>query len=58
MPGVRGPSDYSQEPLRHPSLKINSKVFDSVFFFLFIFVDFQGILWQFIEMGNSEILIL
>jgi len=26
MPGVRGPSDYSQEPPRHPCLKINSKV--------------------------------
>ncbi|KAE8021334.1 hypothetical protein FH972_007232 [Carpinus fangiana] len=25
MPGVRGPSDYSQEPPRHPCLKINSK---------------------------------
>ncbi|KAJ9152736.1 hypothetical protein P3X46_026268 [Hevea brasiliensis] len=25
MPGIRGPSDYSQEPPRHPSLKINSK---------------------------------
>lgn len=25
MPGVRGPSDYSQEPPRHPSLKINAK---------------------------------
>ncbi|KAJ6800115.1 sulfite oxidase [Iris pallida] len=25
MPGVRGPSDYSLEPPRHPSLKINSK---------------------------------
>ncbi|XP_050232739.1 sulfite oxidase [Mercurialis annua] len=25
MPGIKGPSDYSQEPLRHPSLKINSK---------------------------------
>ncbi|OAY29636.1 sulfite oxidase isoform X2 [Manihot esculenta] len=25
MPGIRGPSDYSLEPPRHPSLKINSK---------------------------------
>ncbi|KAL6983895.1 sulfite oxidase [Sarracenia purpurea var. burkii] len=25
MPGLRGPSDYSQEPPRHPSLLINSK---------------------------------
>ncbi|XP_059452408.1 sulfite oxidase [Corylus avellana] len=25
MPGVRGPSDYSQEPPRHPCLKINAK---------------------------------
>ncbi|XP_064937248.1 sulfite oxidase-like isoform X2 [Musa acuminata AAA Group] len=25
MPGLRGPSDYSQEPPRHPSLKVNSK---------------------------------
>ncbi|XP_031095982.1 sulfite oxidase [Ipomoea triloba] len=25
MPGIRGPSDYSQEPPRHPCLKINSK---------------------------------
>ncbi|XP_010550199.1 PREDICTED: sulfite oxidase [Tarenaya hassleriana] len=25
MPGLRGPSDYSQEPPRHPSLRINSK---------------------------------
>lgn len=25
MPGVRGPSDYSQEPSRHPSLQINAK---------------------------------
>ncbi|XP_057800597.1 sulfite oxidase [Salvia miltiorrhiza] len=25
MPGLRGPSDYSQEPPRHPSLAINSK---------------------------------
>lgn len=25
MPGVRGPSDYSQEPPRHPALKINAK---------------------------------
>ncbi|XP_057983546.1 sulfite oxidase isoform X2 [Malania oleifera] len=25
MPGVRGPADYSQEPTRHPSLRINSK---------------------------------
>ncbi|KAL5581369.1 hypothetical protein UlMin_013811 [Ulmus minor] len=25
MPGVRGPSDYSQEPPRHPCLQINSK---------------------------------
>nr|KJB33979.1 hypothetical protein B456_006G041700 [Gossypium raimondii] len=26
MPGIKGPSDYSQEPPRHPSLQINSKV--------------------------------
>eukprot|EP00262_Sarcandra_glabra_P004260 TRINITY_DN1521_c1_g1_i3.p1 TRINITY_DN1521_c1_g1~~TRINITY_DN1521_c1_g1_i3.p1 ORF type:complete len:415 (+),score=76.09 TRINITY_DN1521_c1_g1_i3:54-1247(+) len=26
MPGLRGPSDYSQEPPRHPSLRVNSKV--------------------------------
>nr|CAD1820225.1 unnamed protein product [Ananas comosus var. bracteatus] len=25
MSGLRGPSDYSQEPLRHPSLRINAK---------------------------------
>ncbi|PIA51156.1 hypothetical protein AQUCO_01100179v1 [Aquilegia coerulea] len=25
MPGVRGPSEYSQEPPRHPSLQINAK---------------------------------
>ncbi|URE32101.1 Mo-co oxidoreductase dimerization domain [Musa troglodytarum] len=25
MPGLRGPSDYSEEPPRHPSLKVNSK---------------------------------
>lgn len=25
MPGLKGPSDYSQEPPRHPSLQINSK---------------------------------
>ncbi|KAG8634904.1 sulfite oxidase isoform X1 [Manihot esculenta] len=25
MPGIRGPSDYSQEPPRHPSLRINYK---------------------------------
>lgn len=25
MPGIRGPSDYSQEPPRHPSLLINAK---------------------------------
>ncbi|KAL6125237.1 hypothetical protein ACLB2K_073296 [Fragaria x ananassa] len=25
MPGVTGPSDYSREPPRHPSLKINAK---------------------------------
>ncbi|XP_074563034.1 sulfite oxidase [Curcuma longa] len=25
MPGLTGPSDYSKEPPRHPSLKINSK---------------------------------
>ncbi|CAD5166229.1 sulfite oxidase-like isoform X1 [Musa acuminata AAA Group] len=25
MPGLRGPSDYSQEPPRHSSLKVNSK---------------------------------
>nr|GMC95327.1 sulfite oxidase [Ipomoea batatas] len=25
MPGIRGPSDYSQEPPRHPCLKINAK---------------------------------
>ncbi|KAI4375386.1 hypothetical protein MLD38_013264 [Melastoma candidum] len=25
MPGIRGPSDYSQEPPRHPSLSINAK---------------------------------
>lgn len=25
MPGVKGPSDYLQEPPRHPSLQINSK---------------------------------
>ncbi|XP_041005828.1 sulfite oxidase [Juglans microcarpa x Juglans regia] len=25
MPGVKGPSDYSKEPPRHPCLKINSK---------------------------------
>uniref|UniRef100_A0A6N2K3L6 Oxidoreductase molybdopterin-binding domain-containing protein n=1 Tax=Salix viminalis TaxID=40686 RepID=A0A6N2K3L6_SALVM len=25
MPGLKGPSDYSQEPPRHPSLKINAK---------------------------------
>ncbi|XP_077227372.1 sulfite oxidase-like isoform X2 [Tasmannia lanceolata] len=25
MPGVRGPSEYSKEPPRHPSLKINAK---------------------------------
>ncbi|XP_059669974.1 sulfite oxidase [Cornus florida] len=25
MPGVRGPSDYSQEPPRHPCLQINAK---------------------------------
>ncbi|KAG8482981.1 hypothetical protein CXB51_022011 [Gossypium anomalum] len=31
MPGIKGPSDYSQEPPRHPSLQINSKA--SFFFF-------------------------
>ncbi|KAL8097618.1 sulfite oxidase isoform X2 [Apium graveolens] len=25
MPGIRGPSDYSREPTRHPSLQINAK---------------------------------
>ncbi|XP_020106561.1 sulfite oxidase-like isoform X1 [Ananas comosus] len=25
MSGLRGPSDYSEEPLRHPSLRINAK---------------------------------
>lgn len=25
MPGIRGPSDYSEEPIRHPCLKINSQ---------------------------------
>ncbi|CAN4079104.1 unnamed protein product [Withania somnifera] len=25
MPGIKGPSDYSLEPARHPSLKINAK---------------------------------
>ncbi|KAL8538424.1 hypothetical protein ACS0TY_000431 [Phlomoides rotata] len=25
MPGIRGPSDYSQEPHRHPALAINAK---------------------------------
>ncbi|TMX05914.1 hypothetical protein EJD97_000048 [Solanum chilense] len=25
MPGIEGPSDYSREPPRHPSLKINAK---------------------------------
>ncbi|OIT05991.1 PREDICTED: sulfite oxidase [Nicotiana attenuata] len=25
MPGIHGPSDYSREPPRHPSLKINAK---------------------------------
>ncbi|XP_038998353.1 sulfite oxidase-like [Hibiscus syriacus] len=25
MPGIKGPSDYSQEPPRHPCLQINSK---------------------------------
>ncbi|XP_057465210.1 sulfite oxidase-like isoform X1 [Actinidia eriantha] len=25
MPGIRGPSEYSQEPPRHPCLKINAK---------------------------------
>ncbi|CAK9175128.1 unnamed protein product [Ilex paraguariensis] len=25
MPGIRGPSDYSQEPPRHPCLQINAK---------------------------------
>ncbi|KAI4366927.1 hypothetical protein MLD38_022727 [Melastoma candidum] len=25
MPGIRGPSDYSQEPPRHPSLSVNAK---------------------------------
>lgn len=25
MPGIRGPSDYSREPPRHPCLKINAK---------------------------------
>ncbi|EPS64785.1 sulfite oxidase, partial [Genlisea aurea] len=24
MPGLKAPSDYKEEPLRHPSLKINS----------------------------------
>ena len=26
MPGMIAPSDYSQEPARHPALKINAKV--------------------------------
>ncbi|XP_010250747.1 PREDICTED: sulfite oxidase isoform X3 [Nelumbo nucifera] len=25
MPGIRGPTEYSREPLRHPCLKVNSK---------------------------------
>ncbi|XP_010485345.1 PREDICTED: sulfite oxidase isoform X2 [Camelina sativa] len=25
MPGIRGPAEYSQEPHRHPSLKVNAK---------------------------------
>jgi len=25
MPGIRGPSEYSQEPARHPALRINAK---------------------------------
>lgn len=37
MPGVRGPSDYSREPPRHPSLQINAKA--SLFFFFFFFCN-------------------
>nr|VDC65780.1 unnamed protein product [Brassica rapa] len=32
MPGVRGPSEYSQEPSRDPSLKVNAKASTSFFF--------------------------
>ena len=37
MPGIRGPSDYSQEPSRDPCLKINAKASPS---FLLFFVSF------------------
>ncbi|KAF2563408.1 hypothetical protein F2Q70_00018026 [Brassica cretica] len=45
MPGIRGPSDYSQEPSRDPSLKINAKA-SPPFFFDFVsdllFIRFWG----------------
>lgn len=37
MPGVTGPSDYSREPRRHPSLKINAKAV----FFLILLLQFN-----------------
>ena len=35
MPGLKAPSNYSNEPPRHPCLQINSKA--SLFFFAFDF---------------------
>jgi len=35
MPGITGPSDYSKEPIRHPSLQINSKASSNSIFVIY-----------------------
>lgn len=42
MPGVRGPSEYSQEPSRDPSLKVNAKASTSFFFAFAVLIQFWG----------------
>lgn len=36
MSGLRAPSDYSQEPPRHPSLIVNSQVNSLILFYKFV----------------------
>ncbi|KAF3435232.1 hypothetical protein FNV43_RR22319 [Rhamnella rubrinervis] len=57
MPGVRGPSDYSQEPPRHPSLRINSKAclfpLHHISFFAYLFPRFVVIIIVYDKYGDG-----
>lgn len=59
MPGVIGPSDYLQDPPRHPCLRINSKASFFFSYSLFLFAIFGFLLFlRFLYVMTVVLLIL